>query len=156
MRGSREQRGLQRDRTRRRRRGDVAPVGSVTAEPAQIQVSCQVFVCVSLGFQWAKPGKKDITNIAPPPTPVERRAIIAGMFGPFPMAPPVLPAQVEVVPCILGCQCVGLNWGAWTLNQIPQTVTTDVTLNQAGQPPKTFTVTLSVPANVRQGIGRCQ
>ena len=72
------------------------------------------------------------------------------------MAPPALPPQVDLLPCILGCTCVGTNWSAWTPNQIPQTVTTSVTLMQASQPARAFTVTLSVPANVRQGVGRCQ
>jgi hypothetical protein len=35
-------------------------------------------------------------------------------------------------------------------------VTKDVDLLQAGQPAKTFTVTLSIPATVRQGVGGCQ
>jgi hypothetical protein len=157
MRGQIVTRAGQRVKARRRRGDDVAPVGSVTAGPAQVQVSCQVFVCVSLGFQWAQPGKNNIVNIVPPPTPAERRAIVAGMFGPAAMAPPNLPPQLDIMPCILGCQCVGLNWGAWTPNQIPQTLTVDVTVNQLGQPKgKTFTVTLSVPANVRQGVGHCQ
>jgi len=157
MRGSTVTRATQRVKARRRRGDDVAPVGSVTAGPAQVQISCQVFVCVRLGFRWAKPGKNNVVNIAPAPTPAERNAIITGMFGPAAMAPPQLPVQVEIVPCILGCTCVGLNWGAWTPNQIPLTLTTTVTVNQLGQPQgKTFTVTLSIPANVRQGVGRCQ
>lgn len=157
MRGRADTRHMEQGRARRRRRGDdIAPVGSVTAQPAQVQVSCQIFVCVRLGFQWAKPGKANIVAIAPAPTPAERKAIVAGMFGPAAMAPPQLPAQMDIVPCILGCTCVGLKWGGWTSNQIPLTVTTSVTLQQAGQPPKTFTVTLSVPANVRQGVGSCQ
>ena len=157
MRGRTDKRPMERGRARRQRLGDdVAPVGSVTAQPAQVQVSCQVFVCVSLGFQWAKPGKANIVAIAPAPTPAERKAIVAGMFGPAAMAPPQLPAQVDLLPCVLGCTCVGLQWGGWTPNQIPQTLTTSVTLQQAGQLPKTFAVTLSVPANVRQGVGRCQ
>jgi hypothetical protein len=147
----------QRGRARRKGQGDdTAPVGSITGQPAQVQVSCQVFVCVRVGFRWAAPAAADITGIVPAPTARERRKIINGLFGPVPLAPLQLPAELDAQPCIFGCSCVGIRWGAWTPNQIPQTVTKDVDLLQAGQPPKTFTVTLAIPANVRQGIGNCQ
>jgi hypothetical protein len=120
-----------------------------------VQISCRQFVCVQLGFIWAPAGAGNITGIVPAPTPRERRAIVNAMFGPGLLAPLQLPAMVEVQPCLFGCGCVDVTWGAWT-NQIPQTVTKDVELLQAGQPPKPFTVTLVIPARVRQGIGRCQ
>jgi len=130
-------------------------VGSVVGQPAQVQISCQVFACVRVGFRWAAPVAANITGIVPPPTNAERRKIITGIFGAVPMAPLVLPAELDAQPCIFGCQCVNVRWGAWT-PQAPVTVTKDVDLLQPGQPPKTFTVTLSIPASLRQGIGSCQ
>jgi hypothetical protein len=157
MRSETGERVMQRGRARRKRPGgDTAPVGSITGEPAQVQISCQQFVCIRLGFRWAPPAAGNITGIVPAPTPRERRAIVNAMFGPGLLAPLQLPAEVDVLPCILNCTCVGLRWAAWTPNQIPQTVTKDVELLRAGQPAKSFTVTLTIPASVRQGIGRCQ
>ena len=97
-----------------------------------------------------------MTGIVPVPTNAERRAIINGLFGPGLLAPIQLPDEVDVLPCILNCTCVGLRCAAWTPNPIPQTVTKSVDLFQAGQPPKVFTVTLTIPANLRQGVGHCQ
>ena len=140
---------------RRRRRGDdVAPVGSITGQPAQVQISCRQFVCVHLQFRWAPAGPANITGIAPAPTAPERKKIVKGIFGANPMAPLQLPAELELLPCILNCNCVNLQWGAWIPNQL-MTVTKDVDLMKAGQL-VTFTVTLSIPAQVRQGIGNCQ
>jgi hypothetical protein len=144
---------------RARRKGpvdDSTPGGSITGQPVQVQLSCQVFVCVRLQFQWAVPGVANITSIAPPPTNAERRKIHTGLFGPVAMAPVDLPDALDVQPCIFNCQCGGIRWGPWTPNPVPLTVTKTVDLLQAGQPPKTFTVTLSIPAKLRQGIGRCQ
>ena len=142
---------------RRKRRGDdTAPVGSITGQPAQLQISCKQLPCVHQQFRWAAAGPGNITGIAPVPTAAEKKKIITGMFGPNPMAPPDLPKEVPVLPCILNCNCVNLRWGAWTPNQIPLTVTKDVELLQADQEAKTFTVTLSIPANIRQGIGNCE
>ena len=141
-----------RGRARRKGPGD----GSVTGQPAQVQFSCQVFVCVRLEFQWTPPGVANITNIAPVPTNAERRKIHTGLFGPFPMAPVELPDAVDVQPCIFNCQCADIQWGPWTPNPVALTVTKAVDLLQPGQPPKTFTVTLSIPAKLRQGIGHCQ
>jgi hypothetical protein len=142
---------------RRNRRGDdTAPVGSVTGQPVQVQFSCKQFVCVQLQFRWAAAGPANITGIVPAPTAAEKNKITAGLFGPNPMAPLQLPPQVTVLPCLLDCNCVNVRWAAWTPNPIPQTVTKDVDLLQAGQPAKTFTVTLSIPATVRQGVGGCQ
>jgi hypothetical protein len=144
---------------RPRRKGpseDTAPVGSITGQPAQVQLSCQVFVCVRLEFRWAVPGVGNITNIAPPPTNAERRKIHAGLFGPVAMAPVELPDALDVQPCVFNCQCVDIRWGPWTPNQVPLTVTKTVDLLQPGVPPKTFTVTLVINATYRQGIGTCR
>jgi hypothetical protein len=72
------------------------------------------------------------------------------------MAPLQLPAQLDIMPCIFGCQCVNVRWGGWTPKPVPLTVTKDVDLLQPGQPAKTFTVTLVIPANLNQGVGTCQ
>ena len=101
-------------RSRRRRKGqggDTAPVGSITGQPAQVQVSCQVFVCVRVGFRWAAAAAANITGIVPPPTARERRKIVNGLFGPVPLAPLQLPAELDVQPCIFGCCCVGDSMG---------------------------------------------
>lgn len=157
MRNRTDKRATQRGPARRKRPGgDTAPVGSITAQPAQVQISCQQLVCIRLGFRWAQPAAGNITGIVPMPTRPERRAIVNGLFGPGLLAPLQLPPELDAMPCILNCACVGLRWGPWTPNQVPLTVTKDVELLQAGQPPRTFTVTLTIPANVRQGIGRCQ
>ncbi len=124
---------------RARRKGpgeDTAPVGSITGQPARVQLSCQVFVCVRLEFQWAAPGVADITTIAPPPTNAERRKIHTGLFGPVAMAPVDLPDALDVQPCIFNCQCVGIRWGPWTPNPVPLTVTKTVDLLQAGSRPR--------------------
>jgi hypothetical protein len=110
----------------------------------------------SPGIQVGTAGRGQHHGNVPAPTRRERRAIVNGLFGSGLLTPLQLPAEVDALPCILNCACVGLRWGAWTPNQIPQTVTKDVELLQAGSPPKTFTVTLTIPATVRQGIGRCQ
>ncbi len=157
MRGQADTRQTRRGGARRRRGdGDTAPIGSITGQPVRVQVSCQQFICVQLGFIWAPAAAANITTIVPPPTPRERRAIVNALFGPGLLAPLQLPTAVDVQPCLFGCACVGVTWGAWTPNQIPQTVTKDVELLQAGQPPRPFTVTLVIPARLRQGIGRCQ
>lgn len=142
-----------------RRKGpgdDSTPGGSITGQPAQVQLSCQVFVCVRLEFQWAVPGVADINNIAPPPTNAERRKIHTGLFGPFPLAPVELPAALDVQPCVFNCRCVDIRWGPWTPNQVPLTVKKTVDLLQPGQPPKAFTVTLVINATYRQGVGTCR
>ena len=143
-------------RMRKRRADDTAPVGSITGQPVQVQVSCKQFVCVHLRFRWAAAGPANITGIVPVPTAAEKNKITGGIFGPNPMAPLELPPEVPILPCILNCDCVNLRWAAWTPNQIPLTVTKDVELLQADQPAKTFTVTLSIPAKIRQGVGNCQ
>ena len=142
-------------RGRRPRKDLEGDTGSVVGQPAQVQISCQVFACVRVGFRWAVAVAANITGIVPPPTNAERRKIVNGLFGAVPLAPLVLPAELDVQPCIFGCQCVNVRWGTWT-PQAPVTVTKDVDLLQPGQPPKTFTVTLSIPASLRQGIGNCQ
>jgi hypothetical protein len=144
---------------RRKGEGDTAPVGSVTGQAAQVQLSCQVFVCVRLEFQWAQPNAGNITNIVPAPTNAERRKIRAGLFGAGPLVPPTapleLPAELDVMPCLFNCQCVNIQWGPWPANQVNLTVTKDVDLLQLGGA-KTFTVTFAIPARFRQGIGSCQ
>ena len=121
-----------------------------------MQISCRQFVCVHLQFRWAAAGQANVTSIVPAPNKAETKKITRALFGPNPGAPLQLPAQIEVLPCILDCTCVNLRWSNWTLNQVPMTVTKDVELLQAGQAGKTFTVTLSIAANLRQGIGNCQ
>ncbi len=144
---------------RRKGEGDTAPIGSVTGQPAQVQLSCQVFACVRLQFQWAPPNAGNITNIVPAPTNAERRKIRNGLFGAGPLVPPTapleLPAELDVLPCLFNCQCVNIRWGPWPPNQVNLTVTKNVDLLQPGAT-KTFTVTFSIPARFRQGVGNCQ
>jgi hypothetical protein len=103
-----------------------------------------------------QPGAGDITSIAPAPTVAERRKIVQGIFGPVPLAPLELPAEVSLVPCVLPCQCANVRWSAWTPNQIPQTVMKDVELLQPDQTSKSFTQTFSIKARVRHGFGNCE
>jgi len=108
------------------------------------------FVRIHLQFQWAAAGPANLTSILPPANKAETKKIVRGLFGPNPGAPLQLPGEIEVLPCILKCTCVNIQWGKWTPNQVPMTITKDVQLLQAGQPPKTFTVTLSIPAKLRE------
>jgi hypothetical protein len=85
MRASRDSITIPRTRTTRTRRGeDLAPGGSITGQPANVQVSCQQFLCVQLQFRWAAAGPGNITNIVPAPTPAEKKQITNGMFGRLP------------------------------------------------------------------------
>ena len=101
-------------RGRRPRKDPEGDTGSVVGQPAQVQISCQVFACVRVGFRWAVAVAANITGIVPPPTNAERRKIVNGLFGAVPLAPLELPAELDVQPCIFGCQCVNVRWGAWT------------------------------------------
>lgn len=141
---------------RRKGEGDTAPVGSVTGQPAQVQLSCQVLVCVRLEFRWALPNAGNIATIAPQPTNAERRKIRNALFGVPALAPLELPAELDVLPCLFNCRCVHIQWSPWPPNPVNLTVTKTVDLLQAGQPAKTFTVTFSIPARFRQGVGACQ
>jgi len=158
MRGPVARRG--RGTLRRKGDGDTVPVGSVTGQPAQVQLSCRVFVCVRLEFRWAQPNAGNITNIVPAPTNAERRKIRDGVFGAGPLAPPTapleLPAELDVMPCLFDCRCVNIRWGPWPPNPVNLTVTKDVELFQLGGANKVFTVTFSVPGRFRQGVGTCQ
>ena len=58
-----------------------------------------------------------------------------------------------MLPCILTAACVGRQVRGLDPEPDPQTVTKNVDLFQAGQPPKVFTVTLTIPAKLRQGVG---
>jgi hypothetical protein len=98
-----------RRRTQRKQEGgDTAPVGSITGQPVQVQISCQQFPCVRLAFRWAAAGPANITNIKPNPTAAEKNKIVNGIFGPA--APLQLPAELDIVACIFNCNCANLRW----------------------------------------------
>ena len=108
-------------------------------------------------FRWAAAVAANITGIAPGPTAAQRATITNAIFGANPTAPLELPRELDLMPCTMDCKCVGIQRAPWTPNQLPTTVTKDVVLVVPGLVgSQGFTVTLTIPANLRQGIGRCE